>query len=255
MRYLNSFKKHNWEKENLLCESSYFNQFSSTMGSGNLQSPMPGYAFATNPSLGIYTGQDSPYVDLYSRTQGFVSDLKSIVDTLNKDKKGITAQKFDYFIEDLEFYDNFKILRILKNDSNYLNVFISFEFNEEEYFGSFKDFNKPYYKPTLNTELFKSGIYPYINEEYKLKLSNYFIKILNNWFIPNSGQWKNLKNGLKLKTQMGNIVKLKENSIFEVIGYNIDDNNNPFIIIEYKEDIYYINNENYYYFKWFCEKI
>lgn len=251
MDNISKFNKYVWEQENLLLTESEFNQY---QFSQNGQNPLgPGFGFASDPSLTIYGGQDSPYTDYYSRVTGFVTDLKGVIDHIYKNNKSIADQKMDYFVEDVDYYRDLKILRMLNNESNYLDVYVSYEFNEQEYFGVYKNFNKPYTKAKLNTELFKNREYGYMNEEYQLKLSNYFRKILNNWFIPNKGKWRNLKEGYLMKDDMGNRISLKSKHILEVKGYNIDENQNPYVIVDWKEKKYYINENNYFWFKWYCE--
>lgn len=253
MDKLHGYNKHKFIKENLITEDTEFFQY---QFSQNTPNPLgPSHGFATDPSLSIYTGQDSPYTDHYSRTIGLINDLKGLIDHFNKDKGSYAVQKFDHFVEDLNSYENLKILRMFQNESNYLDVYISFEFNKQEYFGMFKNFNRPYTKPTLKCELFKSVEYPYINEEYRLKATNFFRKIVNNWFIPKQGLWKNLKEGTILKDSMGSRFPLKANRIVNVKGYNIDENNSPYLILEHKGKEYYLDDNNYYWFNWYFEKI
>jgi hypothetical protein len=253
MNHLKEFRKFNYEKYDLIMEDSEFNSYQFGQNTPN---PLgPGHGFASDPGLSIYGGADSPYVDLYSRGHGFVNDLKGVIDHINKDNKSIAVQKYDHFVNDIEFYENLKILRLIENESNYLDVFISFEFNETEYFGVYKNFNRPYLKAKLQCELYKEQQYNYINGEYQLKLSNYLRKILNNWFIPKSGIWKNLKEGYLIKDEMGTKTPLKENRFVDVKGYNIDENNNPYIVIEFKNEEYTIGENSYYWFKWYCEKL
>lgn len=252
MKYLNDYNKYKWEKENLLTESTEFFQY---QFSQNTPNPLgPSHGFAVDPSTAIYTGQDSPYTDSYSRTIGLIHDLKNLVDFVNKDKS-LALQKFDHFTEDLEKYDNLKILRMFENESNYMDVYISFEFEENEYFGMFKNFNRPYNRSDLKCDLYKDVNYGYINEEYKLKLSNYMRKLLNNWFIPKSGTWRNLKENLKVKDMMGTNSTIKEKHLLDLKGYNIDENNNPYLILNYKDKEYYLKGNSFYWFHWYCEKI
>lgn len=255
MNYIKEFKLFSFEKYDLITEDTEFFQYQFN-GGGATPNPLgPGYGFAADPSVSIYTHADSPYTDLYSRTKGFVNDLKGVIDHIQKGDKSIAVQKFDHFVDDIENYDNLRILRMFENDSNYLDIYISFEFNEEEYFGVYRNFNRPYNRSKLDTELFENSQYGYINEQYKLKLSNYFRKILNNWFIPKKGKWKNLKEGYLVKDDMGTQIYLKKNIIIDVDGYNVDENNNPYIIIDWKGNKYKIKDNNFYWFNWFCEKL
>jgi hypothetical protein len=252
MEYLNEYNKHKWINDNLITEDTEFFQY---QFSQNMPNPLgPSHGFAVDPSLSIYTGQDSPYTDQYSRSIGLINDLKSLIDFVNKDKS-LALQKYDHFTEDIEIYDNLKILRMFKNQSNYLDIYISFEFDEKEYFGTFENFNRPYNIPKLTTDLYKDVNYRYIDTEYKLKLSNFLRKILNNWFIPKKGLWRNFQPDFLIKNSMGSNFHLKEKHIIDLKGYNIDENNNPYLIIEYKDKEYYIKGNDYYWFQWYFEKI
>lgn len=252
MKYIKEFRKHNYEKEHLITEDTEFFQYQFSQNTPNPLGPTHG--FATDPSLSIYTGQDSPYTDHYSRTIGLMNDLKGLIDHFNKNSNGYTVQKYDHFTEDIDNYNNLKILRMFENQSNYLDIYISFEFDEKEYFGVFKNYNKAYEKPKLKCELFKSPEYMYIDEEYILKLTNFFRKILNNWFIPKKGNWKNLKDGLIVNNIMGEKKPIKKNKVVDLKGYNIDENNNPYLILEFDNDEYYLKGNSYYWFQWFFEK-
>jgi hypothetical protein len=49
---------------------------------------------------------------------------------------------------------------------------------------------------------------------------------------------------------MGRQFFLKEGKIVEVLGHNEDQNNDPFIVLKIKDKTYYIEKNNYYWFKW-----
>ena len=64
-------------------------------------------------------------------------------------------------------------------------------YDNKEYFGSFRNFNG-LTKPKFESELFYEPEYQYrFNNEYKLKLGNFFFKRLEKWFIPEKGFYKN----------------------------------------------------------------
>lgn len=253
MKHLSNFNKYNWSKDNLITEDTEFFQYQFSQNTPNPLGPTHG--FATNPDLSIYTGQDSPYTDHYSRTQGLINDLKGLIDHFYKNSQSIAMQKFDYFTEDIEYYDNLKILRMFENEAGYLDIYISFEFNEQEYFGAFRNFNKPYVKPKFECELFTHNEYSYMNEEYQLKLKNFLRKLLNNWFIPKEGLYKNLKEECMLKDETGNKIPLKKDKTVNVKGYNVDENNMPYLIIEWKNNEYYLGGNDFYWFNWRFENI
>ena len=59
--------------EDFINENSEFNQYN--MGS-EVQTPFgPGYGFASDPSLSIYSDDNRPYVDMYARNAGSTNKL------------------------------------------------------------------------------------------------------------------------------------------------------------------------------------
>jgi len=248
MKNVLKFNKFNFLKESY----SDFNQFS--QGGASPHSLGPGYGFAVDPSLSIYGNQDSPYTDPYSRTPMFVNALQGVLKNLNGSSLGTYGGiKYDQFLEDVDSYTNLKILRINKNANLNIDIFISFDFNGEEYFGVYKNFNW-IEKSKLTSELYTDSEYRYIDNTYKLKLDNYFFQILSNWFKPSNIKYINLKNDLLVLDNMGNRFLLPEKSIIEVVDANVDKDSNSYIKILYKNKTYVINKTDYYYFNyWFDE--
>jgi len=250
------YNKYNFIVENfpsdMLNESSEFGQ----MQMGQLSNPLgPGYGFATDPSMSIYSDDSSPYIDNYQRLSRTVQDLSRVMKNLyGAGAISISKHKLDYFLEDVDDFQNFKILRIFENQKLTLDVFISFVFMEEEFFGVYRNYNG-IDKPKLDTDLFSDSRFTYIDSEYRLKLSNYFYKILYNWFIPAIGDWTVLKDELDVKNSMGENQFIKKGKTIKVKGYNTDADNRPFLMIHYKEDIYKITENDFFFFKYWCKKI
>ena len=244
-----NFNHFKFINDNIIKEYSEFNQYQMDIG---VQNPLgPGYGFAIDPSLSIYgTDSDSPYVDYYSRLGGSILRLNQISkSTLNNNDNNTKTN--DNFINDIDKYTNFKILRIFKNNSLYIDVFISYEFENNEFFGVFKNYNKDN-NIHFKTELYTDPNYQYINQEYKLKLSRYIKNKLDIWFNPKNGLYKNLKNNCPVKNIMGETFLLKINSIVELINTDFEKDGNPYIIIKFKDTEYFIKNNDYYYFNyWF----
>jgi hypothetical protein len=246
----------NFDKFKFLNDNDFLNEdlgFNQFQFGTPMTTPLgPGYGFAVDPSLSIYGIQNSPYVDYYSRRVGMVNDLLSVIKQAYK--TNATDYKHDYFIEDLDDFYDIKILRMNENQQGLLDIFVSFLFKEEEYFGVFKDYNVSFNKPVFKSELYESLEYPYIDYEYKIKLESYLYKILYNWFIPNKSFYVNLKENNIVKDDFGNSIPLKKNAIIEVLGYKKDELNKPYIELSYKNKIYYISENNYFWFNWRFEK-
>lgn len=243
----------------LLKESSEFNQYQLGIGTGLGMSAFgqAGYGFATDPGLSIYSPDSNPYVDMYARQAGTTSHLMSIIKQMNKELEDdhVFIRKSDRFLEDIDEYKNIKILRIFQNENLKLNVYISFDFMEKEFFGVFRNFNSSLNKPTFDSEILSDPQFTYIDKEYYLKLNQYLYKLIYNFFIPEPGMYKNLKQDCLVKDESGQLKYLKEGKIVEVMGYNTDENNDPYISLKIENKEFKITGNNYFYFKYWFEPI
>lgn len=238
----------------LLKEGSEFLQYQFGIEPFGTQGGGGQYAFAQDPSSSYYNYQDSPYTDFYARQAGLVSNLDRIMKNLRGETDAIYKDK-NAFLEDINLFKNLKILRIFENTRLKLDVFISFKYNENEYFGAYRNFNW-ITKPILETELFYDPTYQYrFDKEYKLKLGNFFYKKLKEWFIPEKGYYKSLQDGNRLKDNMGKLYEVNNNKTVEVLGYNLSPENNPYIVVKIQDKTYHIENNDYYFFKWRYEKL
>lgn len=254
MKKLWNFNKFKFINDNIIKEYSEFNQYQLGIG---VQNPLgPGYGFSIDPGLSIYgTDQDSPYTDYYARTGGSVSRLNSISKSVFKDiDQSILRAKSDKFLDDIDNYKDFKILRIFKNDSLHLNIFISFKFDDEEFFGVFKNYNW-YAEPKLDSEIYSDPRFNYMGKEYRLKLSAYVKNILEKWFRPKKDTYKVLKESCPVKNEMGNIKYLKINSIVNIKGVDMEKDGTPYIIMKQNDKKYYLKNNDYYFFNYWFEEL
>lgn len=248
--------KFNEYTENRINEGSEFNQYQ--MGLDYAFSTLgPGYGFANDPSLSIYSPDTNPYMDMYARNAGTTSRLAQITkQVFGEMGDHVFTRKNDRFLLDLDEYKNLKILRIFPNENLKLNVYISFDFLEREFFGVYRNFNSSHNKPKLESEIFSNPEFSYMDKEYYLKLNQYFYKKLYNFFIPEPGLYENLKKNNNVKNdEMGNIYYLKEGKIVEILGYNLDENGDPFISLKIGDKKYSITGNDYFYFKWRFESV
>lgn len=242
------YNKYSFLKENY----SDFNQFNQ-MGMSP-SSLGPGYGFAVDNSMSIYGQADSPYTDQYYRTPMMLNSLLGIMKQVNKDfVDNYGSIKYDQFLEDVDEYTNLKILRIVENANLSLDVYISFIFNKEEFFGVFKKYNW-IQKEELKSDLFTDSRFTYIDKEYRLKLNNYLRKILDKWFKPTKTKYTALKD-FSCQNNMGNKIMISKKSIIDVKNTNKDKDNNSYIQFLYKGESYILNKNNYYYFNYWFEKI
>lgn len=213
------------------------------------------YAFAQDPSLSFGTNyQDSPYTDFYARQSGLVANLNIIAKNAQS-QSDIISKRSNPFLEDIKDIKNIKILRIFENNNLKLDIYLSFEYDDNEYFGVFKNFNG-LSKPKFESELYYDPEYQYrFDGEYKLKLGNHFYKKLEKWFIPEKGLYKNMKNDNRVKDAMGKLYEIQSDQVIEVLGYNMNSDNKPYVIIKCKDKTYHVEGNSYYYFKWRFDKL
>jgi hypothetical protein len=239
---------------NLIKEGSEFLQYQFGIEPMGTQGGGGQYAFAQDPSSSYYNYQDSPYTDFYARQSGLVANLNRIMKGVRNQTDAI-YKDVDPFLEDINLYKNLKILRIFENNNLKVDIFLSFDYDGNEYFGAFRNFNS-LSKPKFESELFYEQEFQYrFNPEYKLKLGNFFYKKLEKWFIPSKGLYKNMKHDNRVKDTMGKLYEMNADQIVEVLGYNTDNNSKPYVIIKVKDHTYHVENNDYYYFKWRFEKI
>jgi hypothetical protein len=239
---------------NLIKEGSEFQQFQFGLEPMNTDGGGGNYAFAQDPSLSMYNYGDSPFTDFYSRQSGLVANLDLMMKNM-RGQNGTIYREENPFLEDINLYKNIKILRIYENNNLKLDLFLSFEYNDGEYFGAFRNFNG-LAKPKFESEVFYEPEYQYrFDGEYKIKLSNYFYKKLEKWFIPDKGFYKNLKPGTKIKNNLGELYEMNAEQVVEVLGYNLYSDGKPFVMIKVKDKTYHIENNDFYYFKYRFEKL
>jgi len=241
-----------YNKYKFLKESySDFNQFS--QGGVGPSSGLPGYGFAVDPQISINGHQDSPYTDQYTRTPMMINSLVDIMKNIYKDiPNNYGTIKYDQFIEDVDDFSDFKILRLKENNNMNIDVFISFFFDDEEFFGVYRDFNFIQKQP-LKTDFFTDDRYKYIDGEYKLKLDNYFRKILDKWFMPKNMNYITLKEIFAID-KMGDKESIPMSKSVEVVNSNSDKDGNSFVQFTYNNKLYTLNKNDYYYFNYWFEK-
>ena len=237
-----------------LLEGSEFMQYQFGIEPMGTQGGGGQYAFAQDPHMSYNGYQDSPYSDFYARQSGLVANLNSIMKGI-RTQSDLIYKDSNPFLEDINLFKNIKILRMFENNNLKLDIFLSFKYDENEYFGAFKNFNAMA-KPRFESELFFEPEYQYrFNPEYKLKLGNFFYKKLEKWFIPEKGFYKNLKPDNRIKDTMGKLYEMKSDQVLEVLGYNMSADNRPYVIIKYKGETYHVESNDYYFFKWRFEKL
>jgi len=209
------------------------------------------YGFSYDPNLSTYPNQYDSTVDPFTRNQLLVKGLRNQV---NRSQSEMNDLVFNKYLKDIEELDNIKILRMFVNNMGFLDVFISFELFEIEFFGVFRSFNNTLQPIIFTSELYTDVNFSYINEEYRLKLSNHLKMILDNWFNPMICSYKSLKNNT-LRDLKGGFFEIKKDAVINIVGTNIDANRNKYAIVVYKDNKYFIKDNDFYYINYRYEKI
>lgn len=215
--------------------------------------PFTNQTFASDKYFNI-GNPDSPYTDYYSQNRGMVNSMMdltkkiALTTTMNFDQV-----KDDLFLEDIENYTDLKILRMNRNDKGTLDLFISYCYGGEEFYGIYKDYNNQFQKSVLRTELVSDPRYRF-DEQYMMKLDNYIYGLLEKWFKPKKGNYKSL-DSTQVKDSFGRQFVLKINSIINCEGWNVDENGQPYVVLKYKDIEYTISGNNYYWFNYRFQKI
>ena len=252
MKNLHNFERFEFLKENY---GNDFVSYNVSPNQGSTSGPTNQLGYVQDPNLSIMSDGSSIYIDNYQRMSMYANDLFKIMSGMYGTMKQMyQSNTTDTFLEDIDNLANLKILRICKNESQNLDVYISFDFGEDEYFGVYKNFNC-FQKPKLTSEFISDPRNTFINKEYYLKFSNYLYRILLKWFAPEVGVYKNLNPDMKIRNNMGEMIPLKINTTVEVKGYNIDKDGRYYIVVKYKDERYVINGDNYYFFKYYFDKI
>jgi hypothetical protein len=150
---------------------------------------------------------------------------------------------FEFEVEEL------KIVRIFPNNNGFLDIYIKFIMDEFQYYGVFKNWGNingaKFESPVLNHPTIKHHL------ENAVKVEGIFKQILNEWFRPELGVYKTLKQ-VKVYNEMGEIFMLPENgeiSVDEVLT----EEERPIIYITFSDRNYFLTDLDYFFFHWWFQ--
>lgn len=207
----------------------------------------PGYGYAPtgfignepkDPALSM-NGYDKFKADMISQFNRLQSILRNVFSSTTYMGKSV----FNFVIEDL------RVFRIFRNNNGYLDIYIKFILDDDEYMGCFRDWSSRHCKfesAVLNLTQIQ------IHLENKIKLIGIFKKVLTEWFIPVKNEYKTLKE-VKVYDSLGNIVYIPIDSIVTVEEVVTEDDE-PTIILLYNNKEYTISNLDYYFFHWWFKE-
>ncbi len=223
-----------------------FTQFMNTKGQdSNLQG-----TFVTDPAL-TFDPYTKHLIDNVAANKMLMDTMRSIMNTSDYFDTFFSSQSDKFF-----HIDELKIQRISKANFT-IDIYFSFIFNGDEYFGYVKNYNTP--NPIIKCELYTkySKIF---TKEFGIKFNGMLLKAFNSFFLIQNGKYKVLKSVPIINIITGDISYTKINSIIDVKNCT---NNIIFIIINNTNAVghpegcntYKITNLDYYYFNYFFQKI
>lgn len=141
-----------------------------------------------------------------------------------------------------------KILRIVKSNNIYYDVYITFVIDDYEYWGVIENIMSP--NPEFTSEVFKDFDL-YQSKEWVIKIKGLVIKTIKTWLRPEPGVYRLLNDELYCySTETGKQLRMEKGIEIELIRAH--DNK---IIVKYESDYYNLVGDNYIYFNWWFEKV
>ena len=141
-----------------------------------------------------------------------------------------------------------KILRIVKSNNIFYDVYITFVIDDYEYWGVIENVMSP--NPEFTSEVFKDFDL-YQSKEWIIKIKGLIIKTIKSWLKPEPGMYKLLNDDLYCySTETGKQLRMEKGIEIELIRAH--DNK---MVVKYESDYYNLVGDNYVYFNWWFEKI
>lgn len=196
---------------------------------GNVNDPF----LSTNP----FKKHQSDVQQQFARMQGILSSV------FNIDPSGFGRQiDLDFEVNDLT------IIRVYPNGAGSLDVYLKFHYQDIPYYGIFKNWGSVQ-GATLQSSFMDAIRF---NRENRIKFEGIIRRVLTEWFKPSEGIYTSLKDEVKCIDDMGTLLYIPKGGKVEIEDvYN--EGGKPVIYINYKEHIYYISDNDYYYFHWWFE--
>jgi hypothetical protein len=234
----NTFDTHTHKDENIINESLSefgFQQFGlSGLNTAAVEPKDP------TLSLDAWDKHKNNLRDQFARLQGILQNVFSTY-------SGSYIKSVNLNIEELT---NLYIHRIYKNNVLGIDIQIKFEYENENYYGVFKNY-------TSSEVDFRSNILSIpiiaLHPENKIKIVGILKKCLNEWFKPYEGLYKTLKD-VKVYNDMGDIFYIEKGSVV-IVDEVLRENNKPIIYLLFRDKRYYLCDIDYYFFNyWFSKK-
>jgi len=175
-----------------------------------------------------------------------VSRINNILHSLSNSSQ-FRSLKSKLALEDQKII-KLKILRIVNLDNVDCDFYISFRIQDKEYFGVVKNVTSK--SPELKSEVFDDSDLIQ-TPEWIIRMKGIIIKTIKQWLRPEEGVYKLLSDNIFCNSvDTPNRVEIKKGDIVEVIATFENK-----IVIKYKNDNFYLLNQNFIYFNYWFEKI
>lgn len=148
-----------------------------------------------------------------------------------------------------EFADEIKelyILKVFNNNNNALDVYIRFHYNDDIYYGKFKNWGT-HNKPVFTSDILNLPIMG--GQENKIRLIGMLETALNIWFKPEvDAKYRCLKE-IKTYDYLGRQFFIPYGGLVEVCDV-IGNDKIPTIFLKYDDKTYTFTGLDYYFFNW-----
>lgn len=172
--------------------------------------------------------------------------LNDILNSI-RSSNDIYNTKTDKSMDGLDI-SNLKILRMFQLNEIDIDVYISFNLGEKNYFGVIKSF---VINPVVQCEIFRDHSL-FVNKEWVIKMKGLLLKTIKGWLnIPSNTKWKSLKPIQCTDTLTGELLIIDEGMEVKVIRTL----SNNTIIISINDRTCEIKGTNFYYFNYWFEEL
>jgi hypothetical protein len=203
-------------------------------------------------AAGAIGGVDDPSLstNAFDKHSDAIRQAMSRINDILYNFKGTNAYKNLRSKLSLENQDiqKMKILKIVKSNSIFYDVYITFVIDDYEYWGSIKNIMST--NPEFTSEVFKD-LDLYQSKEWIIRTKGLVIKTIKSWLKPQPGMYKLLNEELYCySTETGKQLKMEKGIEIELVRAH-----DSKMIIKHESDYYNLVGDNYVYFNWWFEKI
>jgi hypothetical protein len=223
-----------------------FEKFNESFTEFNLQ------RFGAETSAGSISGVDDPQLSLnaFDKNQDAIRQAMARINDIMYKLSGSNAYaqlRGKLALEDQDI-KSMKVLRIIKSNNIFYDVYLSFVIGDKEYWGVINNIMSA--KPELESEVFKDYDL-YQAKEWIIKIKGLIIKTVKEWLKPEPGNYKLINDEIICySVETGKQLIMDKGLEIEVVRSHPDK-----IIVRHDSDTYNLVGDNYIYFNWWFEKI